>query len=258
LKKRGAAGGWETNAMSKAVFGIAFLGCVVFANPARLLAQEQVVANASTSSLAAPVAVENTDSHGPVLQQRNPRYRVQPDDTISIEFPLSPEFDQPTVTIQPDGYINVQTAGSLYIQGLTVPEIVEALKKAYATTLHDPIINVDLIDFQRPYFLVNGQVGKPGQYDLRHDTTVSEAIAIAGGFGSGAKTQVFLYHRVSTDWVEVKKLSLKDLLNGKNANEDAHLSSGDMIFVPEKAITKFRKYVPYTIGTGFYPSSPLP
>jgi hypothetical protein len=33
-------------------------------------------------------------------------------------------------------------------------------------------------------------------------------------------------------------------------NEDAELQPGDMIFVPEKFITKFRKYVPYSVGLG--------
>jgi polysaccharide export outer membrane protein len=150
--------------------------------------------------------------------------------------------------VQPDGYIDLEGAGSLYVKGMTVPEIVQALKKAYSGILHDPIINVSLVDFQKPFFIVSGQVGKPGQYDLRHDTTVSEAIAIAGGFAPTAKTQVFLFHRVSSDWVEVKKLSLKDILHGKNANEDAQLLPGDMIFVPEKFIVNFRKYVPYSIS----------
>lgn len=195
-----------------------------------------------------------SDPDRPALEHRNPRYRVLRDDVLLISFPLSPELVQ-TVTVLPDGYINLQNAGSLYVQGLTVPEIVEALKKAYSTILHDPIINVDLIDFQRPFFIVSGQVNKPGQYDLRYDMTVTEGVAVAGGFAPTAKTQVFLFHRVSTDWVEVKKLKLNDILKGKNVNEDAHLVPGDMIFVPEKAITKFRKYVPYAIGTSLTSSA---
>jgi polysaccharide export outer membrane protein len=101
-------------------------------------------------------------------------------------------------------------------------------------------------------------VGKPGQYDLRYDTTVSEAIAIAGGFTPQAKTQVFLYHRISDGWVEVKKLNLKDILHGKNVNEDAVMKPGDMIFVPEKFITNFRKYVPYSVGMYVSPQTLLP
>jgi len=169
------------------------------------------------------------------------------DDVLNISFPLSPELNQ-TVTIQPDGYITLLNAGGLFVQGMTVPELTEALTKAYSKTLHDPIINVDLKDFQKPFFVVTGQVAKPGQYDLRYDTTVSEAIAISGGLLPTARTQLLIYHRVSPGWMEVKRYNLKDFLNGKNVNEDAEVRPGDMIFIPEKAITNFRKYVPYSLG----------
>ena len=130
--------------------------------------------------------------------------------------------------------------------------MIEAVKKAYSKVLHDPIIDVDLLDFQRPFFTVLGQVGKPGQYDLRADITVTQAIAVAGGFTGAAKSQVFLYRAVSANWAEVRELKLKDVLHGKNVSEDAHLRPGDMIFVPEKAITKFQRYVPYTVGLSPY------
>jgi hypothetical protein len=52
----------------------------------------------------------------------------------------------------------------------------------------------------------------------------------------------------------VRELKVKDILHGKNISEDVHLRPGDMIFVPEKAITKFQRYVPYTIGSGAYPT----
>jgi len=109
----------------------------------------------------------------PALQERHPRYRVMPSDVLAISFPLSTELNS-TVTIQPDGYITLPNVGSVYAQGETVSEIVETLKTAYAKILHDPIIAVDLTNFQKPQFTVNGQVGKPGQYELRADTTVSE------------------------------------------------------------------------------------
>lgn len=244
--------------LAKIAIGIV-LATILVAAPENLQGQQSHPVSASASpekalstegrSTAPPPTPVQHDSNEPALQSRNPRYKIQRDDVLSISFPLSPEFDQPKVMVQPDGYVNLQGAGSIHIQGLTLPEVVEAFKKAYAGTLHEPIIDVDLIDFQRPFFLVHGQVMKPGEYDLRHDTTVSEAIATAGGFAPTARTQVFLYHRVSQDWVEVKKLSVKDILNGKKVNEDAQLAPGDMIFVPEKFITKFRKYVPYGVGT---------
>jgi len=191
---------------------------------------------------------QSTASSDPVLEQRHPRYVLQREDVLLISFPLSTELNQ-TVTIQPDGYISLLNTSSVYAQGLTVPELVEAIKKAYTGILHDPIVNIDVQDFQKPYFTVSGQVGKPGQYELRSDITVAEAIAVAGGMTMPtAKTQVFLFHHASKDVMEVKKVDLKDVLNGKNVNEDAMILPGDMIYVPEKFIAKFRKYVPYTVG----------
>src|SRR5271156_1395466 len=238
--------GWRGKRMvtMKAV-GLAIL---LTAAPLTLWAQQ----NNSVSALAEPVAASTAGSarpsdDRPALQQRNPRYQVMRDDILNISFPLSPELNQ-TVMIQPDGYITLLNVGSVFVQGMTVPQVTEALKKAYANTLHDPIINVDLKDFQKPFFVVTGQVAKPGQYDLRYETTAAEAIAVAGGLMPTAKTQVLIYHRVSSGWVEVKRFNLKDILNGKNVNEDAVIQPGDMIFVPEKFITNFRKYVPYSLG----------
>jgi protein involved in polysaccharide export with SLBB domain len=186
----------------------------------------------------------------PMLQERYPRYQVMPSDILAISFPLIPEIQTVSVTVQPDGFINLPNGvGAMYVKGFTIPQIVDALTKTYSKTMHNPIVNVDITNFQPPQFTVNGQVGKPGQYPLRVDTTISEGIAVAGGFLPTAKTQVFLFHRVSSDWVEVKKVNLKDLLNGRNIHEDAHLQAGDMIFVPDKFIANFRKYVPYSLGT---------
>ena len=220
-------------------------------SPSVLFSQTQISSTATVvddHSVRQPAASTGTDR--PVAAERNPRYRINRDDILSLSFPLSPEFNQPKVMVQPDGYMTLLGVPSIHVQGLTVPETIEAIKKAYAKTLHDPIVDVDLVDFQRAYFVVLGQVGKPGQYDLRYDTTVTEAIALAGGFSPTAKTQVFLYHRGNGGWVEAKELKLKDILHGKSVEEDVSMRPGDMIFVPEKTITKIRKYVPYSIGIG--------
>ena len=214
----------------------------------------------SDSTLVVPAATQSDSGKGgnvasqPQLEQRNSRYVIQRQDELLLSFPLSPEMNQ-TVTVQPDGYINLQNGNSLHAQGLTVPEVGQAVKAAYAGTLHNPIVIVDLKDFQKPFFTVSGQVGKPGQYVLRQDITVAEAIAVAGGLAPTAKSQIFLFHRTSDQWFEVKKINLKDLMHGKNVNEDAVLKPGDMIFVPETAITSFRKYVPYSVNAGTYLSN---
>lgn len=243
--------------LSMRVFEIG-LAAIAMCCPGIVLDGQGAKTATSSAPLAAEVNCDSTQSEvdRPALQQRNPRYRIMRDDVLLISFPLVPELNQ-KLTVQPDGYINLQGAGSLYVQEMTVPQVVEALKRAYSKILHDPVIDVDLSDFQRPFFFVSGQVNKPGQYDLRAETTVSEAIAMAGGLAPTAKTQILLYRRISPGWMEVRKLRLKDILNGKNVNEDSDMQPGDMVFVPEKFISNFRKYVPYSFGMYLNPTSAL-
>lgn len=237
--------------LSTACLWILVAGCV--GATARQAHAQQFAA----SSTPAPAALsENTgtavqDDASPQLTLRNPRYVIQRQDVLLLTFPLTPEMNQ-TVTVEPDGYINLQQAGSLRVQGITVPELVIALKKAYAGALHDPIIDVDLKDFQKPFFTVFGQVRKPGQYELRLNTTVVEAVAVAGGLAPSAKTQVLLFRRTPDQRFEVEQLNLKDILKGKSVNEDATVRPGDMIYVPDSAFSNFRKYVPYNVDAGTY------
>jgi polysaccharide biosynthesis/export protein len=220
---------------------------------ARVAGAQQVPLSATAENAAAVPQIASPAAEHMAPAERTPRYKICRDDILLLSFPLSPEMNQ-KVIVQPDGFITLQSAGSVYVEGLTLPGVVEAVKKAYTNTLHDPIVDADLADFQKPFFTVLGQVGKPGQYDLRYDITVTQAVAIAGGFAPTAKTQVFLFRSVSSSWAEVRELKIKNILHGKDISEDAHLRPGDMIFVPEKAITKFRKYVPYGVGTSISPS----
>ncbi|MGH9703844.1 MAG: polysaccharide biosynthesis/export family protein [Candidatus Acidiferrales bacterium] len=198
----------------------------------------------STTDPATPETPPSKDR--PALQKRNPRYLVRSSDVLQISFPVTPEFDQ-LVTVQPDGYISLHGAGDIYVEGKTVPEIIELLKGAYAKILHEPIIDILLKDFEKPYFIVGGQVTRPGKYDLRGDTTVTEAVQIAGGFTEKSKhSKVVIYRRVSEGWMEVKELDVKKMLAKNDLNEDIHLHPGDMIYVPQNGISKIKSFLPST------------
>src|SRR3954454_9487090 len=75
-------------------------------------------------------AGQGSSASEPGFQERHPRYVLQRSDVVMLTFPLSPELNQ-TATIQPDGFINLQNAGSVYAQGLTAPELAVAVQKAY-------------------------------------------------------------------------------------------------------------------------------
>ena len=176
--------------------------------------------------------------------ERHPLYRLRPSDVVEISFTVAPEFNQ-TLTVQPDGYVVLKDAGMVDVQGLNLEEFSLAVQKAYQGYLHDPQVAVSLKEFERPYFIVGGEVGKPGKYELRSDTTVAEAVQIAGGLTQqGKHSQVVLFRRVNDDLVESRMLNLKKMLKESGLKEDAHLRPGDMVFVPQNSISKIARFLP--------------
>lgn len=175
---------------------------------------------------------------------RNPPYRLCGGDTFSLRFPLTPEFDQ-SARVRTDGFVSLAGIGDIAVEGLTISEAHEAIRSAYAGILHDPIVNIELTDFEMPYFIAGGEVNKPGKYNLRGYTSVTDAIAMAGGFHDSAKSSaVLLFRRMGDEWDEVKAINVKEILKGRGINEDAEVRAGDMLVVPRSARSKFKKFVP--------------
>lgn len=176
--------------------------------------------------------------------QRHPLYRLSKLDTVEISFTFSNEFNQ-ILTVQPDGFVTLKGAGTLFVEGLTIPEVRHAVGVAYRSFLREPEITVTLKEFDKPYFLASGEVARPGKYEMRGDLTVNEAVAMAGGFTNNARhSQVVLFRRTSSDVTESHVIDLKKMLNSRSLREDLHLRAGDFIFVPQSRISKIRKYVP--------------
>jgi protein involved in polysaccharide export with SLBB domain len=74
---------------------------------------------------------------------------------------------------------------------------------------------------------------------------VAQAVAIAGGFRDSAKhSQVLLFHRVPSGWMQVKRLNMKKMLKDANLEEDAHLQAGDFLYIPKNTFSKIQKFIP--------------
>jgi polysaccharide export outer membrane protein len=180
------------------------------------------------------------------FQERYPRYQLLPGDTMDLVFEFSPEFNQ-TVAVQPDGYINLRGIGDVHVSSETLPQLISTLETSYGRILNKPTISVVLKDFEKPYFIANGQLGHPGKYTLQGETTVAEAVAMAGGFTEKSKhSHVLLFRRISSEWTEAKVVDVKKMMNAGNLNEDLILRPGDMIFVPQNTISKIARYLPTT------------
>jgi polysaccharide export outer membrane protein len=231
------------------------------AAPATTTSATATSATAPGSTAAAtPVAgtpAAGTPANGD-FQQRAHRYRIEAGDTFDLNFDLSPEFNQLAVAVQPDGYVTLRGVGDLKVAGQTVPELTQTLRGAYSKILNNPLISVVLKEFEKPYFVADGQVAKPGKYEMHGNMTLTQAVAIAGGFQSSAKhSQVLLFRRVDDQWTEAKLIDVKKMQKSGNLSEDPFLHSGDMVFVPKNVMSKIDRFIP-NLSMGTYLPLTLP
>ena len=165
------------------------------------------------------------------------RYRVTPGDVLEFRFPFVSDLNQ-TVTVQPDGFISLKDIPDVKVQGRTVAQVKEDVLAAYTPFVREPEFTVGLVQFEKPYFVANGEVGTPGRHELRGATTLTQAIAFAGGTKTGANLSQVLLLRRSGDQVEVKEINVKRMFAKRDLAEDPLLRPGDMIVVPKGIIGK--------------------
>jgi polysaccharide biosynthesis/export protein len=184
-------------------------------------------------------------------QQAETRYYIQPSDSLTIRYLYSPEYDHVAV-VQPDGYMSAPIVGELKVGGLTLTQAREAIVAAAGSRLRDPEVFVDLKEFDKPHFVVGGEVGAPGRFELRTRTSVLEAIAMAGGFKpSSLHSQVLLFRRHDQDHAEATLIDAKDLMAGNNPAGDVALQAGDMIVVPQNKVSKVERIIKW-VNIGVY------
>ncbi len=214
------------------------------------LAAEDVSRPATMPVIAGAPVVEAASK----FSTRNPRYRIEPSDVLELSFRFTPEFNQ-TVTVPPDGHIALQAVGELKVSGITVAEATDAIRQRYSSILREPVLTMVLKEFNKPGFLVGGEVARPGRFDLRGQVTVSDAVTIAGGFSPAAKTtEVLLFRRVSTELAEVRRVNVKTTLEKGLAAEDPQLQPGDSIYVPKSRMGKIDRFMSITrLGLYFNP-----
>jgi polysaccharide biosynthesis/export protein len=216
-------------------------------------AQSQIAPDKAKESPPQPQAVAAADvaAADKDFQERYARYKLAAGDAFDLSFELNPEFNQ-SVVVQPDGFITLRGAGDVHVAGQTVPELTTTLRTIYDKILNQPLISVVLKDFQKPYFIADGQVARPGKYDLRGETSLTQAIAMAGGFLDTSKnSQVLLFRKASEGWYSAKIFDVRKMEKEGNLREDPQLRPGDMLFVPRNRFSKIKTFLP-TSSLGAY------
>src|SRR5271155_223792 len=161
----------------------------------------------------------------------DPNYVIGAQDVLDINVWKEPDVSR-VVPVRPDGKISLPLLNDVQAAGLTpaqlAAEITESLKK-YVTSPQVTVI-VTNINSQRIYIL--GEVTRPGAFPMLPGMTVMQALSSAGGFTAFAKMKSIYVLRTENGKKGKCPFNYKEVINGKNAEQDIALKAGDTIVVP--------------------------
>ena len=193
-----------------------------------------------TATIIIPVRAQKPD-HSlqpegvPKIKVQKPDYRLQPEDVLQIT--VYEQLDLTTkVRITSKGKIAFPLLGKVEAAGLTVSELDDKLTKLLAEDyLVSPQVSVFIEEYSVKQVSVLGAVKEPGKYDMytERETTVLEAVAMAGGFSDVAKVNGTRVIRNENGEERAIPIRVTDITTKGMKEKDIPLKPGDIIFVPE-------------------------
>ena len=177
-----------------------------------------------------PAPSTNSPSSAPAVTPP-PDYVIGPDDILSVivwrEKDLSAE-----VAVRPDGKISLPLINDVQAAGLTPEQLRLRLTEAVGKLIEQPSVTVVVKEVRSRQVFVIGQVSKPGPYPLSAPTTVLQLLATAGGPLEYADTKNIRVTRAENGRQVSLRFNYKDVIEGKNLNQNIQLKPGDTIIVP--------------------------
>jgi len=162
-------------------------------------------------------------------------YKVQPEDVLNITVHEQPDLTTRT-RISADGNITFPLLGTVQVTGLTVREVESKLRELLMKDyLVDPQVIVYIEEYRSKQVSVIGWVNKPGKYDMfpERETTVIEAIAMAGGFHVNDNLNGTKILRTENGEEITIIVKVKDITQKGEKDKDIPLKPNDVVFVPE-------------------------
>ena len=155
-------------------------------------------------------------------------YVIGPEDILNVLVWGERDLSGP-VLVRPDGLISLPLLDrDVKAGGQTPRKLAEEITGLYAKIIARPVVSVTVATVNSKKYFILGEVAKPGLYPLVVPTTVMQALAIAGGLKEFADAKNIIVLRGDRQF----KVNYKDVIRGKNRQQDIYLESGDMISVP--------------------------
>ena len=170
-------------------------------------------------------------------------YLLAAGDTIEIVVHTAPELNRALI-VAPDGRITMPYAKPITAAARTTAEVKNALIVALSSELKDPDLDVIPTEFASQRIFVGGEVTTPGMVELPGQIDPLQAIIMAGGFTTNARTkQVMVIRRLPGGEVRTVVFDLKDGIFDPQYATWLPLRRFDVVYVPRTKIADQNQFV---------------
>lgn len=160
-----------------------------------------------------------------------PLYVIQPGDALEIFVWKEPELSR-EVLVRPDGRISFPLIQDMDASGMTPEELRSRVEELLSQYLSAPNVTVIVTQINHYKIYVTGKVQNPQSFTLPEPVNVLQALSIAGGFAEYADESDIKIVRNYGDRYVYLDFNYKDVIKGKNLNQNIILRTGDVIVVP--------------------------
>lgn len=169
-------------------------------------------------------------------------YRLGPEDVISVTVFGQERYSRSGIVIPPSGRISLTLIpDGIFVNGKTVEEVGELIKKRYDEYIVEPQVSVSLDKAASYRYAVIGDVGQPGIRMMTHRLTVTEALNEAGGvLATGDKSRVVVLRRQSNGNLASIAVNVSKIYKGE-LPDSTYLVPGDQVVVPGNKMKTFQK-----------------
>jgi polysaccharide export outer membrane protein len=159
-------------------------------------------------------------------------YVIGPGDVLQITVWKNDTLSR-TAPVRPDGKISMPLLHDVQAAGLTAMQLRDKLAVALGEFMPNPEVAVAVSDVRSMRVSILGEVTKPGVLELRGETTILEAIAMAGGFKDFASPSKITIIRVDENGKTKRiRFNYNRAVSASADEENLVLRSGDVVVVP--------------------------
>lgn len=164
-------------------------------------------------------------------------YLLRPSDVVSVTVFREPDLSIENIPVGADGMLSLPLIGSIKVDGLTARQLEQEVSKKLATSLVNPNVSVNIMQFGSHVVTVEGAVEKPGMYAFKPGTRLSGAISLAAGPNRVAKLREIAVFRQTTSGMAVAKFDYAAVRAGTMM--DPVLQPSDRVVVGTSGLSVF-------------------